>query len=66
MALYSLYEEGIRLEKMEARAIWQRLFSVLFKLNIQKTLYWIIDGLDEAESIVALLDMLSAIGISRS
>jgi len=64
--LLQLSEEHLRLEKTESITIWQKLFeSVLFKLDIIKPLFWVIDALDESESSKEILDLLRNISNSR-
>ncbi|KAH7077306.1 hypothetical protein FB567DRAFT_147720 [Paraphoma chrysanthemicola] len=54
-----LAEDGLRLEKTDARTVWKRLFvTPLLTLRQNITLYWIIDALDEADSPQLLLDLL--------
>ena len=61
MCLEKLAEDGLNLEKAEARLIWQRLFtSALFNLSLEKPVFWIIDGLDECDAPQSLLSLLAA------
>ena len=61
LRLQKLAEDGLNLEKAEARLIWQKLFaSALFNLNFGKPLFWVIDGLDECDSPQSLLSLLAA------
>ncbi|CAN9157928.1 unnamed protein product [Alternaria alternata] len=63
--LRDLSEEGLRLEKTDARTVWNRLFSnALPTLRQADPLYWVIDGLDEADSPQLLLSLLK--GLQRS
>ncbi|KAI9781585.1 MAG: hypothetical protein M1835_004276, partial [Candelina submexicana] len=49
--LTKLSWEGARLEKADARIIWQKLFvSVLSQINLPRPLYWVVDALDESDS----------------
>lgn len=58
-------EDGLRLEKMDARSIWQKIFnSILFKLESISPIYWIIDALDESDSISLLIELFSSISTS--
>ena len=60
--LIKLSDEGIRLEKTDARVIWQTIFvSVLSKIVLPKPLYWVIDGLDESDSSRILLELLQGL-----
>ena len=66
LALLSMSNNGVRLEKTDARTIWQKLFvSVLFKLDFTKPLYWILDAIDESDSSKSLLELLSKLSSSR-
>lgn len=63
--LTMLVSEGIKLQKTDARIIWQKIFvSILFKLVLSRPLYWVIDALDEADSPRILPDLLQ--GLSSS
>lgn len=65
-ALSTMSEEGLRLEKMDARSIWHRVFlSVLFKMQGIGPLYWVVDALDESDSISTVIDVLSTISSSN-
>ena len=60
--LAQLSREGNKLEKLDARIIWQRIFiHVLSKVALSKPLYWVIDGLDESESPKVLPDLLQTL-----
>lgn len=60
-----LANEGVKLEKTDARIIWQKVFmSILSKLVLFRPLYWIIDALDESDSPRVFLDLLQ--GLSSS
>ena len=60
-----LVGEGIDFETADPRIIWDRIFkSILFKLEQRQPLYWIIDGLDEAEDPRAVIKLLSDISLS--
>ncbi|ROW08795.1 hypothetical protein VMCG_02977 [Cytospora schulzeri] len=57
--LATLVDENIDFETVDPRFIWDRLFkSVLFKFEAQQPWYWVIDGLDEAESPRAVIKLL--------
>ena len=65
-ALTALSENNLKLEKMDARAIWDKLFvSVLFTLKSEPPLYWIIDALDDAESAQTIVELFSTLVSSR-
>lgn len=62
-----LADDAVRLEKAEARTIWQKVFSSrIFKLQLQKPLYWIIDALDECEAPEKVVDVVSSIYQSQT
>ncbi|KAH0538685.1 hypothetical protein FGG08_004760 [Glutinoglossum americanum] len=64
-ALCCFADGGLRLEKADARTIWQKLFvSTLFKIQRLTPLYWVIDALDESESANTVIDILSNISSS--
>lgn len=64
-ALLNLSNNGMKLEKTDARIIWQRLFvSALFGLDLAKPLYWILDAIDESDSSKSLLELLSKVSSS--
>lgn len=66
-ALLNLSDNGMRLEKTDARTIWQKLFlSTLFKLELTTPLYWILDAIDESDSSQLLLELLSKVSLSRT
>lgn len=60
--LMELAAEGPTLQKADYKLVWQEIFeSILFKLELSRPLYWIIDALDESESSEALLDLLRSL-----
>ena len=64
-ALTELSQTGIKMDRADARTIWQRVFTaLLFKMTLSHTLYWIIDGLDEADSPELLVELLHSIANS--
>lgn len=64
--LTKLADDGLNLEKAEARSIWQRLFvSALFNIGLTRPLFWIIDGLDECDAPQSLLSLLAAVSASN-
>lgn len=65
--LLNLSNDGMRLEKTDARSIWQKLFvSTLFRLDLTTPLYWILDALDESDSSQSLFELLSKVSSSRT
>ena len=60
-----LTDEAISFETADPRIIWERVFkSILFMVEEGQPLYWIIDGLDEAEDPRELIKLLSDISMS--
>ncbi|KAI0014866.1 hypothetical protein F4780DRAFT_766533, partial [Xylariomycetidae sp. FL0641] len=64
-SITELSEEGVDFEAVNPNILWSRIFkSVLFRFADTRPLYWVIDGLDEAENPRALVKMLSEISAS--
>ena len=62
-----LMDESIDFETAGPRTIWERVFkSILFNMEEAQPLYWIIDGLDEADDPRALIRLLSDIDLSST
>lgn len=61
-----LAEEGIQFETADPRVIWERIFrSILFRIEDQREpLFWVIDGLDEADDPRSIVKLLSEISSS--
>lgn len=60
--LCGLAAENLKVRQVDAREIWHKLFVLgLFKISFGEPLYWIIDALDESNSAIDCIDMLSAI-----
>lgn len=60
--LTKLAETGFSAQKAESRVLWQKLFAqALFGMGFSEPLYWVIDGLDEADSPQTLLNLLVAL-----
>lgn len=60
--LIKLAETGFNAQKAESRVLWQKLFvQSLFDIGVSVPFYWVIDGLDEADSPQTLLSLLSAL-----
>jgi len=54
-----------KLEKADAKTIWEKIFlGVLFKTKITKTIYWIIDAIDESDQPRRFLELIQSIGQS--
>ena len=63
--LSDLHDHGVRLEKSDARTIWNRVFlRSLFKMDLQVSLHWVVDALDESDSSQTLLEIFA--GISKA
>ncbi|KAL9120855.1 MAG: hypothetical protein Q9187_002593 [Circinaria calcarea] len=61
--LLELHENtGINFIQSKAIVIWEKIFEgILFRLPLERPLYWVFDGLDEAESPSELIRFLSKI-----
>lgn len=60
-----LVDEAIDFEATDPRTIWERIFkSILFTMGEGQPLFWIIDGLDEADDPRAFIRLLSDISLS--
>ena len=60
-----LNDGAVNFETADARTIWERIFKlILFRIDRPRPLYWIIDGLDEANDPRAFLKLLSDISSS--
>ena len=63
--LLAMYDEGLRFERTDARTIWSKVFvSLLFKMELNRPFYWVVDALDESDSPRNLLDIMSEISLS--
>jgi len=61
-SVVELVNEAIDFENTSPRAIWERIFkSIFFNLKERQPLYWIIDGIDEADEPKAVIKTLSDI-----
>ena len=60
--LMELSTEGPTLQKADYKLVWQKVFvSILFKLDLSRPLYWVIDALDESDSSEAFLELLQSL-----
>lgn len=60
-----LEDEAIDFENADPRTIWERIFkSILFSLQEVQPLYWVIDGLDEADDPRAFMRLFSEVSLS--
>ena len=65
-ALSSLDEIGVQLKDSDWLYTWHQLFlSTLFSINDLQPLYWIVDGLDEAEVSSAFMELLRNLSASK-
>jgi hypothetical protein len=65
--LIEIGDEGIEFETADPRTIWERIFKlILFSMEESRPrpLYWIIDGLDEADDPRTVIRLLSSISSS--
>ncbi|KAF2435949.1 NACHT and WD domain protein [Tothia fuscella] len=62
-----LADEALDFETADPKLIWERIFrSVLFKMEGNMPLYWVIDGLDEADDPRAIIKLLCDITVSST
>ncbi|KAI0814572.1 NACHT and WD domain protein [Xylaria sp. FL0064] len=65
--IMGLKEEAADIENSDPRIIWQRIYkSILFKACDLPPLYWIVDGLDEAENPQDILRVFHDLSVSPS
>ena len=63
--LTELVEEAVDFDTADPRTIWDRIYrSILFQMDESEPIYWVIDGLDEADDPKALLKLLSDVALS--
>jgi WD40 repeat protein len=61
-ALLDLLADGIHLDKDDERSIWWKIFlNGIFKAEIHRPQYWVIDALDECINYTSLFPLLSKI-----
>ncbi|KAL6714385.1 hypothetical protein ACLMJK_007808 [Lecanora helva] len=61
-ALTDLANEGSHNQRTEARQLWKILFeSTLFSLSFERPLYWVIDAVDESDSISTIISSFQTI-----
>jgi WD40 repeat protein len=65
--VHGLAKEGLRMAKAGPKLVWQKLFeSILFSVELtSRPLFWVIDGLDEADSPGILFELLHSLSRSR-
>ena len=60
--ILELIDEAIDFETADPRILWERVFkTILFDMEGVQELYWVIDGLDEADDPQAFIRLLSDI-----
>lgn len=60
--ILQLREQGIDFETASPRTIWERIFKgIVFKLGGDEPIYWVIDGLDEADDPRGIIKLLSEV-----
>ena len=63
--LLQLKEQGIDFETASPRTIWERIFKALiFKTGGEEPMYWVIDGLDEADDPRSIPKLLFEVSVS--
>ena len=63
--LLELKNEAFDVETADPRTIWGRIFrTILFRMSRMQPLFWIIDGLDEADDARTLIRFLHDISLS--
>ena len=64
--IIQLKNEAIDFETADARTIWERIFkAILFTYENAQRLYWVLDGLDEADDPQAIVKLVSEVYMSR-
>ena len=60
LAVYEVADEAMNIADADYKTLWERLFkALLFKMASCRPLYWVIDGIDEAEEPRAMLKLIS-------
>ncbi|KLU88588.1 hypothetical protein MAPG_07574 [Magnaporthiopsis poae ATCC 64411] len=60
--LVDLAKAGVCVSEADAKTVWESIFkSVLATVKTEKTIFWVIDGLDEADSSNQVVEQLSAV-----
>ncbi|KAL8720435.1 MAG: hypothetical protein Q9225_002693 [Loekoesia sp. 1 TL-2023] len=63
--ILQLREQGIDFETASPRTIWERIFKgIIFKTEGDEPMYWVIDGLDEADDPRAIIRLLFEVSAS--
>lgn len=67
MLLSNLITDVETMGKAEAQTLWQKIFKAgLFTLRLDRTLYWVIDGLDECDTPQQVISLLADIVASQT
>lgn len=65
--LIDLADEAIDFETADAKTLWDLVFkSLLFTIEHRSPIYWVIDGLDEADDPRTIIRVLSNLSSSRT
>ncbi|CAG8973757.1 hypothetical protein HYALB_00007707 [Hymenoscyphus albidus] len=60
-----LVDETTKFRTADPRAIWERIFkSILFKMEINYPIYWVIDGIEEADDPRTVIKIFSEVSTS--
>lgn len=63
--LAELADEAVDFDTADPKTIWDRIYkSILFRMDDPNPIFWVIDGLDEADDPKALLKLLTHIASS--
>jgi WD40 repeat protein len=61
-ALVDIAKLGVKLQTADPAAIWDKLFSTkLDKAGMEDNIYWVLDGLDEADSSKRVVELMSRV-----
>jgi WD40 repeat protein len=62
-ALVDLAKSGVKLTSADPLTVWGKLFSSILATSVtDESIYWVLDGLDEAESCKSVVAILSRVG----
>lgn len=63
--IIEVVDQAINYETADPRTIWERIYKgILFRMKLDKPLYWIIDGLDEASDPREIFRLFSDLSLS--
>ena len=66
-ALVRLARSGATLSETDPITLWERIFaSVLAEIRTDKRIYWVLDGLDEAEDYSTVVELISRVANFKS